>query len=266
MENNNQTEIAEIFSRLNLQKPILFFDLETTGLSIEKDRVISIGSTKIMPDGTRTSKNSLVNPMIPITPEATEIHGIKNEDLINAPKFSQIAKSLHEFMKDCYIAGYNNGYFDNPMLQEEFARCGINFPDYSQVSIDVCAIFKVFEKRDLASALKFYCGREMENAHNAQADIDATVDVFFAQLNRYEELKDKSIEDIAKIGRNENWVDWQGRIILDADGDYAWNFGKVKGKKIKKEIGFGDWVLTNDFPETFKSLVRRIKEDITNKG
>ena len=259
MENNNELPIE-------LDRPIVFFDCETTGLDIAKDRVISLAIVKIFPDGTRVSKNQLINPMIPISAEATEIHGITNEMLVDKPKFSQLAKSLHELMKDCYLAGYNNNFFDNPILQEEFSRCGILFPDYSQISVDVCSIFKFFEKRDLASAVRFYCGREMENAHNAQADIDATVDVFLAQLTKYDELKDKSIAEVAKIGRNETWVDWQGRIVLDSDGDYAWNIGKVKGKKIKKEIGFADWVLTNDFPETFKSLVRRIKEDIINKG
>jgi DNA polymerase III subunit epsilon len=259
MENNNELPIQ-------LDRPIVFFDAETTGLDIAKDRIISLAIVKLFPDGTRISKNQLINPMIPISPEATAIHGITNEMLVDKPKFSQLAKSLHELMKDCYLGGYNNNFFDNPILQEEFSRCGIEFPDYSQISVDACSIFKFFEKRDLSSALKFYCGRDMENAHNAQADIDATVDVFLAQLTKYDELKDKSIAEVAKIGRNENWVDWQGRIVLDADGDYAWNIGKVKGKKIKKEIGFADWVLTNDFPETFKSLVRRIKEDITNKG
>jgi len=248
-----------------LDRPIAFFDCETTGLDIGKDRIISLAVTKLMPDGTRLSKNSLINPMIPISAEATAIHGITNEDLIDKPKFSQLAKSLYEFMKGCYIAGYNNNHFDNPILQEEFSRCDIEFPNYDEVSIDVCGIFKHFEKRDLSSALKFYCNKTMENAHNAQADIDATVDVFLAQLTRYDELKDKNIIEISKIGRNENSVDWQGRIVLDADGDYSWNFGKVKGKKIKNELGFGDWVLTNDFPETFKALVRRIKEDINSK-
>ena len=262
----NKEQIAEILKSLKLDKPICFFDLESSGLNIGYDKVISIGTTKLMPDGTTISKNMLLNPMIPISPEASLIHGYKNEDLVGKPLFSQIAKSLYEFMKDTYLSGYNSNFFDIPMLQEEFMRCGIEFPDYTQKTIDVCSIFKNFEKRDLSSALKFYCGKEMENAHDAQADIDATVEVFLAQLQRYDELKDKDITEIAKIGRNENQVDWQGRILIDADGDYIWNFGKVKGKKIKNEIGFGDWVLTNDFPETFKALIRKIKEEITNKG
>lgn len=254
----------DIVKRLNLDKPICFYDTETTGLDVSKDRIISIAVTKIMPDGTSTSKSSLINPLIPISKESTEIHGYTNEMLVDKPKFNQIAKSLFEFMKDCYIAGFNNNFFDNAILQEEFARCGIEYPDYSQVSVDVCSIFKFFEKRDLTSALKFYCNKEMENAHDAQADVNATVDVFFAQLEKYDELKDKSIVEISKFGKNENWVDWQGRIIKDADGDYAWNIGKARGKKIKNEMGFGDWVLVNDFPESFKLLVKRIKSEIMN--
>jgi DNA polymerase-3 subunit epsilon len=250
---------------IKLEKPIAFFDIESTGLDTAKDKIISIAVVKLMPDGSRILKSAIVNPVIPISKEASEIHGFTNDILVDKPKFSQIAKSLQEFMEDCYLAGYNSNFFDCPILQEEFARCGIEFPKYDQLSIDVCSIFKNFEKRDLSSAVKFYCNREMENAHDAQADIDATVDVFLAQLNKYEELKDISVDNLAKIGRNENYVDWQGRIIIDADGEYAWNFGKVKGRKIKNELGFADWVLVNDFPETFKSLIKRIKQEISVK-
>jgi DNA polymerase-3 subunit epsilon len=262
---NNELSISDLIKSLNLQKPICFFDTETTGLNVGKDKIVSIAVTKVMPDGTMTSKNSLINPVIPISPEASAIHGYTNDMLVDKPKFNQISKSLYEFMKDCYIAGYNNNFFDNAILQEEFSKCGIDFPDYTQVSLDVCSIFKYFEKRDLSSALKFYCGKDMENAHNAQADIDATVEVFLAQIRRYSELKGKSLEEVAKYGRNENWVDWQGKIIKDSDGDYVWNFGKVIGKKIKNETGFGDWVLVNDFPESFKTLVKKIKAEVVNK-
>lgn len=260
-----KSSLVESVKKLNLQKPICFFDVETTGLDIGVDRIISVSVIKVMPDGEMISKNTFVNPTIPISKEATDIHGINNEDLIDKPKFSQISKSMYAFMKDCYIAGYNNNYFDNAMLQEEFLRCDIDFPPLDIVSVDACAIFKNFEKRDLSSALKFYCGKEMENAHDAEADNRATIDVFFAQLERYEELKGKSIEEIAKACKNDNSVDFQGRIIKDADGDYVWNFGKPKGKKIKTEMGFGDWVLTNNFPKSFKNLVSRILSEIRKK-
>lgn len=261
--NNQQvSSLAESVKKLNLQKPICFFDVETTGLDIGVDRIISVSVIKVMPDGELVSKNTFVNPTIPISKEATEIHGITNEMLVDKPKFSQIAKSMYAFMQDCYIGGYNNNYFDNAMIQEEFLRCDIDFPPLDIVSVDACAIFKNFEKRDLSSALKFYCGKEMENAHDADADNRATIEVFFAQLERYEELKGKSIEEIAKACKNDNSVDFQGRIIKDADGDYVWNFGKPKGKKIKTEMGFGDWVLTNNFPKSFKNLVSRILSEI----
>ena len=149
-------ELKEKVIKLNLDRPIVFFDLETTGLDVSSDRIISIAVTKIMPDGEMVSKNSLINPMIPISAEATEIHGIKNEDLLDKPKFSQLAKSMYDFMKDCYLGGYNNNYFDNTMLQEEFLRCEIDFPSYDTISLDACAIFKNYEKRDLSSALRFY--------------------------------------------------------------------------------------------------------------
>jgi DNA polymerase-3 subunit epsilon len=254
-------EIKNQIKKLNLDKPIVFFDLETTGLDVGVDKIVSIAVTKIMPDGEMISKSSLINPVIPIKKEASDIHGIKNEDLLDKPKFPQLAKSLFEFMGDCYLAGYNNNYFDNSMLQEEFLRCGIEFPNYDIVSIDVCAIFKNFEKRDLSSALKFYCGKELENAHDANADNTATLEVFFAQLEKYEELKGKTLNEISKIGKNEDWVDFQGRIVRDAEGDFCWNFGKAKGKKIKFEMGFGDWVLTNNFPQSFKNMVSKILKD-----
>jgi len=262
---NFKEKIAEQVKKLNLQKPICFYDLESSGLDVGADRVISISVVKIMPDGQVISKSSFVNPMINISKEATEVHGITNEMLVDKPKFSQLAKSLHEFMSDCYMGGYNNSYFDNAMLQEEFLRCGINFPPYDTISVDACSIFKTYEKRDLSAALKFYCNKEMENAHDADADNHATIEIFFAQLERYEDLHGKSIEEIAKVGKEESWVDFQGRIIKDADGDYVWNFGKPKGKKVKTEMGFGDWVLTNSFPQSFKNLVSKILSEIRKK-
>jgi DNA polymerase-3 subunit epsilon len=245
-------ELKEKVIKLNLDKPIVFFDLETTGLDIANDRIVSIAVTKIMPNGEMLSKNSLINPMIPISKEASDIHGMKNEDLLDKPKFSQLAKSMYEFMKDCYLAGYNNNYFDNSIIQEEFLRCDIDFPTHDTVSLDACAIFKNYEKRDLSSALRFYCGKEMENAHDANADNQATIEVFFAQLDRYK-LNEKPLLEISKIGKNEYWVDYQGRIVLDSDGDYCWNFGKQKGKKIKYEKSFADWILTNNFSLSFKN-------------
>lgn len=262
----SQEEIMiDTIKSLNLPKPICFFDTETTGLDLQSDRVCSISITKVFPDGNMETKSTYVNPVINISEQATEIHGITNEMVVDKPKFVQIAKSMHNFMKDCYLAGYNSNFFDLPLLQEEFLRCGIDFPSNDIVCVDACAIFKNFEKRDLSSALRFYCGKEMENAHDASADTKATVEIFFAQLRHYGELRGKSIEEIALIGRSENSVDFQGKILKDADGDYVWNFGKPKGKKIKHEMGFGEWVLTNNFPLSFKKLVGDILTEIRSK-
>lgn len=248
----------EKIKKLNLKKPMVFFDLETTGLDISSDRIVSIATSKVMPDGEIINKYTLINPIIKISKEASDIHGITNEMVKDKPQFKQIAKSLYDFMQDCYLGGYNNNFFDNAFLQEEFLRCDIEFPPNDIVSVDACAIFKNYEKRDLSSALKFYCNKEMENAHNAEADIKATIEVFFSQMEKYEDLKGKKIEEVALIGKNEQNVDFQGRIIKDSEGDYCWNFGKAKGKKIKTELGFGDWVLMNNFPQSFKNLVSKI--------
>jgi DNA polymerase-3 subunit epsilon len=269
-ENKNSDSIPidrkkKAIQDLNLQKPIIFFDTETTGLDVGVDRIVSIAVTKIKPDGEIISKSYLINPMIQISKEASEIHGITNEMLVDKPKFSQLAKSMYEFMQDSYLAGYNNNYFDNQILQEEFLRCGIEYPPYDIVSVDACAIFKTYEKRDLTSALKFYCNKDMENAHDATADTHATLEIFLGQIKKYDDLKTMPIEEIAKIGKAENQVDFASRILKDADGDYIWNFGKPKGRKIKNEMGFGDWVLTNQFPQTFKNLVSKILIELRTK-
>jgi DNA polymerase-3 subunit epsilon len=260
-----EDKISKAIKDLNLQKPIIFFDTETTGLDVGLDRIVSIAVTKVMPNGETISKSYLINPMIPISKEASDIHGITNDMVIDKPKFSQLAKSMHEFLKDSYLAGYNNNYFDNQLLQEEFLRCGIEYPPYDIVSVDVCSIFKTYEKRDLTSALKFYCDKDMENAHDAIADNHATLEIFLGQIKKYDDLKTMPIEEIAKIGKVENQVDFAGRILRDADGDYIWNFGKPKGKKIKVEMGFGDWILTNAFPQTFKNLVSKILIELRKK-
>jgi len=269
-ENRNSESIPEnsivsAIKALNLPKPIIFFDTETTGLDVGNDRIVAIAVTKVMPDGEMISKDYLINPIIPISKEASDIHGITNDMVVDKPKFNQLAKSMYSFIKDCYLGGYNNNYFDNQLLQEEFLRCGIEYPPYDIVSIDACSIFKTYEKRDLTSALKFYCDKEMENAHDAMADNNATLEIFLGQIKKYDDLKSMTIEEIAKIGKPENQVDFAGRILKDAEGDYIWNFGKPKGKKIRLEMGFGDWVLTNQFPQSFKNLVSKILVEIRKK-
>ena len=250
---------------INISKPLCFFDLETTGLNVATDKIVSIAITKLLPDGSRESKCALVNPTIPIPKEASDIHGIKDQDVSDKPTFKQLAKSMFEFVKDCDIAGYNNNGYDNALLQEEFLRCGIEFPTQDTKSIDCCFIYKHFEKRDLSSALKYYCGETMQDAHNSQADTDATVKIFFGQLEKYPELQGKTVEELSAFCNPQNTIDWQGRIIKDKDGDYVYNFGGSRGQKVKDNVGFAEWCLGKDFPESLKSLLRSILKELKQK-
>lgn len=250
---------------IELKRPLIFFDLETTGLNVATDRIVSLAITKLMPDQSIEKKYVLVNPQMAIPKEATDVHKITDEMVKDKPTFKQLSKGIHEFIKDCDLAGYNNNNYDNALLQEEFFRCGIEYPTEDVQSVDACFIFKHFEKRDLASALKYYCNEEMENAHNSEADTNATVKIFMAQIERYPELRGKSIEEIAKLCNPDNRVDWQGKIIRDKDGDYAYNFGASKGQKVKNNLGFIDWILNKDFPATLKTLLQKIAKEIKSK-
>jgi DNA polymerase-3 subunit epsilon len=253
---------------INLTKPLVFFDLETTGLNISSDRIVSIAITKISPDhspegaGTKTEKKyALVNPEMPIPKESSDIHGITDEMVKDKPTFRQLSKGIYEFMNGSDLGGYNNNFYDNSLLQEEFSRCGIQYPTEETKSVDCCFIFKHFEKRDLSAALRYYCNEEMVDAHNSEADTNATVKIFMAQVEKYPELKGKSIEEIAKFCNPDNRVDWQGKIVRDKDGDYAYNFGTSKGQKVKDNKGFADWIMNKDFPATLKSLLTRILKE-----
>lgn len=241
-----------------LDKSICVFDIESTGLSVAKDRIVSLAITKLLPDGTKESKYAIFNPGIPIPKEASDVHGITDEMVFDKPKFSQLAKGIRSFIGDSYIAGYNNNFFDNEMLLEEFYRCGIEFPNKETVSIDACSIFKHFEKRDLTSALKFYCNENLTDAHNAQNDVDATVKVLFAQLERYEELKDKTLTEISKMFIPENYAERTGKILIDQDGDYVWSYGKHKGEKLKKTLSYNLWMYGTDISTSIKIILKKV--------
>jgi len=237
--------------KLNIKNPIVFVDLETTGIDIIRDRIVEIAVLKIHVDGKEEMKVRRVNPGIPIPPETTAIHGITDEDVKNEPSFKEIGKSLVQFIEGCDFAGFNSNKFDFPLLAEEFLRADIDFDLKKRKFIDVQTIFHKMEKRTLAAALKFYCEKELENAHNAGADSMATYDVLKAQLDRYPDLKN-DVDYLADFSAQTKNVDFLGRIIFDENGVEVFNFGKHKGKSVvevlEKESSYYAWMMNGDFP------------------
>ena len=241
--------------KLNLTRPLVFFDLETTGTNITHDRIVEISIVKVMPDGTDTERTRRINPEMPIPAEATAVHHITDADVANEPSFKQIAKSLAEMFKDCDIAGFNSNRFDIPLLLEEFNRAGINLDLSRTRFIDVQTIFHKKEQRTLSAAYKFYCGKNLDDAHSASADTRATYEVLKAQLDRYDDLTNdvKSLSDYSSHGNN---VDFAGRLVYDDNHREVINFGKYKGQLaedvLRKDSGYYGWIMQGDFPQNTK--------------
>ena len=276
--------------KLNIQKPLVIFDLETTGLDFIKDRVIQLSYIKVMPDGEEKRENITINPLIPIPPFVTELTGISDADVADSPTFKEIAPQLAEEFKGCDLAGYNSNNFDIPMLCEEFLRAGIDF-DFSKCRlIDALAIFRKQERRNLAAAYKFYCGRKMEEdfeAHRADQDTEATYRVLMGQLDRYSEENEpeperrlvNDMQFLAEFSKQNDNVDFAGRIIWaekkDAKGNVVkdengepikveiFNFGKYKGQEVaavlRHDPGYFSWMLANDFTNNTKQVLTRIR-------
>lgn len=259
---------------LQLTKSLCVFDLETTGLQINTDRIVQIAIIKLNPSGERTELNQLINPEMIIPQEVIDIHGVSNELIQDKPTFSQFAPELIEFIGDADLAGYNSNKFDIPVLAEEFLRVGINFDFSFRKFIDIQNIFHKMEQRTLAAAYKFYCGEEMKNAHDALYDTQATLDVFLAQLERYKEtpeLKSKTdVTSLAEFSRAGTFelIDLAGRLAKNEKGEALYNFGKHKGKTIKEvskiEPGYFGWMTSDqtDFPRYTKECLRREMEKI----
>jgi DNA polymerase-3 subunit epsilon len=260
---------------LNLKRPLAFFDLETTGLNIAKDRIIEISILKANPNGSTESKTWLVNPDYPISKESSEIHGYKNEDLAGKPTFKQLAKEISRFLDHCDLAGYNALKFDIPLLVEEFLRAEADFDVSNRKFIDVQNIFMKMEQRTLAAASKFYLNKELENAHTAEADTMATYEILKAQLEKYrdQEKTDKkgniskpvqndmqALHDFSSHHRN---ADLMGQIIFNEEGKETINFGKHKGKTVEevfeREPSYYNWMMKADFPLYTKKLMTNIK-------
>lgn len=249
--------------KLNLKNPLVFFDLETTGIDIVRDRIVEISILKVNPNGTEETKTRRINPGMPIPAESSAIHGIYDEDVKDQPQFKQLAKSLAEFMEGCDIAGFNSSRFDVPLLAEEFLRAGIDFDFSKRKMIDVQIIFHKKEQRTLEAALKFYCDKELTDAHSAEADTRATYEVLKGQLDRYNDLEN-SVEFLSKeYSSHNNNVDLAGRMIYDDNGVEIFNFGKHKGRSVadvlKKEPGFYGWMMDADFSLNTKQVLTRIK-------
>ena len=247
--------------KLNIKNPIVFVDLETTGIDIIKDRIVEIAVLKINVDGKEELKVRRVNPEIPIPPETTAIHGITDEDVKNEPSFKEMAKSLAKFIEGCDFAGFNSNKFDFPLLAEEFLRADIDFDLKKRKFIDVQTIFHKMEKRTLAAALKFYCDKDLENAHSAGADSFATYEVLKAKLERYADLKN-DVDFLADFSAQTKNVDFLGRIILDEKGVEVFNFGKHRGKSVvevlEKEPSYYAWMMNGEFPLYTKRVLTGI--------
>lgn len=245
---------------LALKRPIVFFDLETTGTDNVKDRIVELAFVKILPEGKRDKFVKRINPGIPIPPEVTAIHGISDEDVKNSPTFKMIAHQLYEWMKGCDLGGYNSSKFDLPLLAEEFLRVGINVDFTERHMIDVQQIFFKMEARTLSAAYSFYCNKELTNAHSAEADIDATIEVLEAQLNRYETLGTE-VPALHQFTHTDEYVDYARRIVMK-DGHPVFNFGKHKGRRVEDifnaEPQYYDWMMQADFALHTKQKISEI--------
>lgn len=248
--------------QLNLKNPLVFFDLETTGINIVKDRIIEISFVKVCPNGKEEHKTRRINPEMHIPEESTAIHGIKDEDVKDCPTFKLIAKSLAAQLEGCDLAGYNSNRFDIPLLAEEFLRADVDIDLNKRKFVDVQTIFHKKEQRTLAAAYKFYCDKDLDNAHSAEGDTMATYEVLKSQLDRYPDLQN-DINFLSHYSSFNNNVDFAGRMIYNDKGEEVINFGKYKGQKVadvlKNDLGYYSWIMNGDFPLNTKKMLTEIK-------
>ncbi|MDX5419792.1 MAG: 3'-5' exonuclease [Hymenobacteraceae bacterium] len=260
--------------KLNLKRPIVFFDLETTGTDICNDRIVEISVLKIMPDGEETLKTRRINPTIPIPLESSLIHKIYDEDVKDCPTFKQVAKNFDDFLKGCDLGGYNLLRFDIPLLAEEFLRCGIDFDIENRNVVDVCRVFHQMEQRTLSAAYKFYCDKSLDNAHSAEADTVATYHILMAQLDRYKDTPVEIAEGVQEFPvqndmemlhkfTTQKTADLSGRIVYNNAGQEVFNFGKYKNvpveEVLQKEPSYYDWMMKGEFPLYTKKVLTRIR-------
>lgn len=246
---------------LQLKRPITFIDLETTGVSLSADRIVEIAMIKLLPDGSRQIKRKLLNPQMPIPKESSDIHGITDDMVKDAPTFKQAGNEIKMFIENCDLGGYNSNRFDIPILMEEFLRAGMDVDLSLRKMIDVQHIFYTMEPRTLTAAYKFFCEKDLVDAHSAEADVEATIDVLMAQLKRYEKLGD-SVDSILGVIGEDKIVDYARRFGFNDKGQEIFNFGKHKGRPVtdvlKAEPQYYDWMMRGDFPLHTKQKLTEI--------
>ncbi|MGB0177872.1 MAG: exonuclease domain-containing protein [Owenweeksia sp.] len=247
---------------LNLKKPICFFDIESTGVNVVKDRIVEICILKVFPNGNRESRTWLVNPGIPIPPEVTAIHGISDEKVANEPSFKELAHRIHDMIKDADLAGYNSNKFDIPMLAEEFLRAEVDFDFSKKRAVDVQNIFHKKEQRTLSAAYRFYCDKVLEDAHTAEADTIATYEILKSQLDRYDDLEN-NVDFLADYSNRFRAADYAGFIILNDKDVECFSFGKYKNQPVEevleKDPGYYGWIQNAEFPLYTKKVLTNIK-------
>jgi len=251
---------------LNLTKPIVFFDLETTGINIATDKIVEISILKVFPNGNKESKTWLVNPEIEIPKESSDIHGITNEKVVTAPIFKELAPKINEMIADADLAGFNSNRFDIPLLAEELMRVGIDFDMKNRKAIDVQVIFHKKEQRTLSAGYQFYCGKELEGAHGAEADTNATYEILLAQLDKYKDIEN-SVDALSDFSTHGKRADFAGFILMNDNDQEIFSFGKYKGRTVeevlKENPGYHNWIQNADFPLYTKKVLKEIKERIS---
>lgn len=253
--------------KLNLKRPLAIFDLETTGTNPSTDRIIELSVIKVFTDGNTAEFSQRINPGIPIPPASTAVHHITDSDVADKPSFAQIADNLLALFDGCDIAGYNSNKFDVPLLMEEFKRAGRKFETGDKHFVDVQNIFYAMEPRTLTAAYRFYCGKELNDAHSAMGDTRATYEVLMGQLDKYEDLPN-DIEQLSRIGQKQT-LDLAGRIALNENREAVYNFGKYKGRKVEeifqKDPGYYSWMMQGEFPQNTKDIMTRLYYNFKHK-
>ena len=247
---------------LKLNRPIVFFDLETTGVNIAKDRIVEISILKVYPNGNKESKTWLVNPEIEIPAEVVAIHGISNEKVVTEPMFKELAVEVSKIIEGCDLAGFNSNRFDIPLLAEEMLRAEIDFDMKNRIAVDVQVIFHKKEQRTLSAAYKFYCDKDLENAHSAEADTNATYEILKSQLDKYDDL-DNDMKSLSEFSSHNKRADFAGFIVFDDNDNEIFTFGKYRGKKVgevlESDKGYYSWIQKADFPLYTKKVLTAIK-------